>query len=349
MRMLSSHRWIDSEMEMVMEMEMHVRNLRRLGAGFSLSLALASVPAAVQGQPYPAKPIQMIVNSAPGAGTDLTARTVSERLGERLGTTLVVDNRGGAAGIIGAQAAKRAAADGYTLLFTNDNMVLMIALGANKDVNILADFAPIVLATTIDFYLVVSGSALAAKTAGDLARIARAKPGSLSYASPGIGAPHHLAMELFKQQTGTDIVHVPYKGMGPAIPDLLAGRVQVTITGFPAVSSHMSSGKLRILGVASPVRSEQQPAIPTLAQSGVPNVEIQGYNYLVAPLATPAAIVARLNAEFNAVLKMPQVRADLVKRGTSAAGGSAEDLRRKLRAETDKWTQVVKIAGIKPE
>jgi len=187
------------------------------------------------------------------------------------------------------------------------------------------------------------------KSVTDLVRLAQQKPGTLSYATPGIGAPHHLGMELFKQQTGTDIVHVPYKGMGPAMPDFIAGRVQVTMTGFPAVSSHMKSGKLRILGVASPKRSVEQPDVPTLAEAGVPHVEIQGYNYVMAPLGTPPAIVARLNRDINELLKTPEVQEELAKRGTTAVGGTPEQLMQKLRSEAEKWTAVVKRAGIKPE
>lgn len=315
----------------------------------SLMLAATGPWSDTMAQAYPSKPIQMSVSTAPGAGTDLMGRTVAERLGQRLGTTIVVENRPAAAGLLAGQMFKRAAPDGYSLLFTNDNLVLMMALGSNKDVNVLTDFQPVSLASMTDFFLVVSGDALPMKTVTDLVRLAKQKPGALSYATPGIGAPHHLGMELFKQQSGADIVHVPYKGMGPAMPDLIAGRVQVTMTGFPAVSSHMKSGKLRILGVASPRRSPEQPDVPTLAEAGVPNVEIQGYNYAVAPLGTPPAIVARLNREINELLKMPEVQEELTRRGTAAAGGTPEQLMQKLRAEAEKWTAVVKRAGIKPE
>ena len=317
----------------------------RLSAA-SAGLAVAGFAAHAQ---YPVKPIQLIVSTAPGAGTDLMSRTVSERLGPRLGTAIVVENRAAAAGLVAAQSMKRAAPDGYTLMFTNDNLVLSIALGTNKDVNVLTDFQPVILTASSDFFLVVSGDALAAKSAPDLVRLAKENPGRLSYASPGVGAPHHLGMELFKLQTGADIVHVPYKGMGPAIPDLLEGRVQVTMTGFPAVASHMKTGKLRLLGTPSARRSTEQPDVPTLREAGIPNVEIQGYNYMVAPLGTPAAVIARLNSEVNEVLKMPQVQAELSKRGTTAAGGTPEQLAQKLRSEAEKWTRVVKAAGIKPE
>lgn len=315
----------------------------------SLMLAALAPCAGAQAQAYPSKPIQMSVSTSPGAGTDLMGRTIAERLGPRLGTTIVVENRPAAAGLLAGQMAKRAAPDGYNLLFTNDNLVLMMALGANKDVNVLTDFQPVSLTSATDFFLVVSGDALGMKSVTDLVRLAQQKPGVLSYATPGIGSPHHLGMELFKQQTGTDIVHVPYKGMGPAMPDIIAGRVQVTMTGFPAVSSHMKSGKLRILGVASPKRSVEQPDVPTLAEAGVPNVEIQGYNYVMAPLGTPPAIVARLNRDINELLKTPEVQEELAKRGTAAAGGTPEQLMQKLRSEAEKWTAVVKRAGIKPE
>ncbi|MSQ53690.1 MAG: tripartite tricarboxylate transporter substrate binding protein [Betaproteobacteria bacterium] len=298
---------------------------------------------------YPVKPIQMMVSSTPGAGTDLVGRTVADKLAERMGVAVVVGNNGGAAGLIAAEAFKRAAPDGHAILFTNDNLVLMMALGSNKGVDVLRDFELVAPATDIDFYLVVSGEALTLKGAQDLVRLAKDRAGKLSYASPGVGAPHHLGMELFKQQTGVDILHVPYKGMGPAMPDFVAGRVQVTMTGFPAVASYAGSGKIRVLAVAASRRSSEQPEVPTLREAGIPNVEIQGYNYLVAPLGAPAAVVARLNTEINEVLRMPQVRSDLAKRGTVATGGSPADLRSKLQTELEKWTKVVKVAGIKPE
>jgi tripartite-type tricarboxylate transporter receptor subunit TctC len=310
---------------------------------------LLTLHGALFAQSYPAKPIQMMVSSAPGAGTDLVGRTVAEKMAERMGVPVVVTNNGGAAGLIAAEQFKRAAPDGYSILFTNDNLVLMMALGANKGVDVMRDFELLVPATEIDFYLVVSGDALAAKGPQDFVRIAKQQAGKLSYASPGVGAPHHLGMELFKQQTGVDILHVPYKGMGVAIPDLLAGRVQVTMTGFPAVASYVGGGKVRVLAVAGSRRSPEQPDVPTLREAGIPNVEIQGYNFLVAPLGTPAAMSTRINAEVNEILKTPQVRADLAKRGTAATGGSQAELRKKLQGEVEKWTRVVKLAGIKPE
>jgi tripartite-type tricarboxylate transporter receptor subunit TctC len=316
-----------------------------------ISLVVASaapVPPAVA-QAYPSKPIQLIASSTPGAGVDLMARTLADRLGPRLGTSLVVENQGGAGGLIAAQAVKRAAPDGYTLLFTSANLVLQIALGANKDVNVLTDFQPVVLATIDDFFLVVSGEALEAKSATDLVALARKRPGGLSYATPGIGAPHHFGMELFKQQTRTSIVHVPYKGMAPAMPDMVSGRVQLTMTGYPAIASHMKTGKLRILGVASPRRTPAQPDVPTLAEAGVSGVEIQGFLYLVAPNGTPAAIVSRLNSEINQLLKMPELEAEIVKRGSTVGGGTPEQLAQTLRSEAKKWTGVAKAAGIKAE
>ena len=300
-------------------------------------------------QSYPVKPIQMLISSTPGAGTDLAGRTISERLSAKLGVPVVVTNNGGAAGLIAAEAFKRAPNDGYSFLFSNDNQVLMIALGSNKGVHVLRDFDPVAPVVDVDFYLVVSGEAMAAGNALELVRFLKERPGKISYATPGVGAPHHLGMELFRQQTGVDVLHVPYKGMGPAMPDFIAGRVQLTMTGLPAVASYMTSGKIRILGVAAPQRSAEQPEVPTLREAGVPNVEIQGYNYLVAPQGTPAAEITRMNAEINEILKTPQVRADLAKRGAVATGGSPADLRRKLQSEVEKWTQVVKIAGIKPE
>jgi tripartite-type tricarboxylate transporter receptor subunit TctC len=312
-----------------------------------IAAALLAVNVA-HAQDYPSRTITLIVSSPPGAGTDLVARTVADRLAPRLGT-IVVDNRGGAAGLIGGEAVKKAGPDGHTLLFTNDSLVLQRALGQNPGFNVLTDFVPVVLAATVDFFLVASGDALAATTPQELVRLAKQKPGTLSYASPGSGAAHHLAMELFKQQTGADFLHVPYKGMGPAMPDVVAGRVQLVMSGFPAIAGHMKTGKLRILASAGPARSPLQPDLPTLKEAGIPNVEMEGYFYLVAPLSMPQAIVSRLNAEVNQVLAQPHVKAELLNRAVTAAGGTPQQLQEKLRSEVEKWTRVVRTAGIKPE
>jgi tripartite-type tricarboxylate transporter receptor subunit TctC len=321
----------------------------RIVAWIVLIIASAARVSPAVAQPYPSKPIQFIVSSAPGAGTDFMARLVADRLGPRLGTSFVVDNRIGAGGLIAAQGTKRAPADGYTLLSTASDLVFQIAMGANKDVNVLTDFQPVILTVTNDFFLVVSGEALEAKNAVDLVSLAKKRPGSLSYATPGVGAPHHFGMELFKQQTQAPIVHVPYKGMGPAMPDLVAGRVQVTMTGLPAVASHMATGKIRIIGVASPSRAPALPDVPTLAEAGISGVELQGFLYIVAPNGTPTAIISRLNSEINQILKMPELQAELAKQSMTAAGGTPEQLAEKLRSEAKKWTAVAKAADIRSD
>jgi tripartite-type tricarboxylate transporter receptor subunit TctC len=323
---------------------MQARFAPALIAATLLAIAASSATA----QTYPSKPIQMIINNAPGAGTDLVGRMIAQGLEKRLGQSIVVDNRAGAGGIIGAEAAKRAAPDGYNLFFTSDNMPILQALTPEKTVNILTDFEPIALAGTVDFFLAVSGAALAANNAQDLVRIAKAKPGTLSYGSGGVGGPQHLGMELFKLETGTNIVHVPYKGMAPAMTDFLPGRVQVVMTGYPALSQYVSSGKLKILAAGGPKRSSLQPDLPTLREGGIP-VEVEGYFYLMAPKGTPAPILTRLNREMNEVLSQPDVRAGMAKRAITPGGGTAEQLLSKLRVEVDKWTKVIKAAGIKAE
>ena len=188
-----------------------------------------------------------------------------------------------------------------------------------------------------------------ASTPLELVALAKQKPNAFSFASPGTGAPHHLAMELFKSETGTELVHVPYKGMGPAMPDFVAGRVQVVMTGYPAIAPYAATGKIRILGAAWPERSKLQPNIPTLKEQGIANVETQGYFPMLAPAGTPAAVVTRLNTELNKVLATPQIREDLARRAVTAAGGTPEQLSQKLRTEIDKWTAVVKRAGVKAD
>lgn len=321
-----------------------LKNARRIG--FVLASILST---ACWAQSYPDKPITIIVPVGAGAGTDFMARSLVEGLSAELGKPVVIENRGGSAGFLGTDVAKRAPSDGYTLLVAPDDVPLWRALGIHKSINVLTDFEPVALLGTVDFFLVVSGDALAAKVPADLVQLAKARPGVLSYASPGPGSPQNLAMELFKQKTGTDFIHVPYKGMGPAVPDVLAGRVQAMITGFPTIAAHLDGGKIRVLGAAYGQRSQQLPNVPTLAEQGFPNIEVQGYFSLLAPKGTPPAVINRLNAAVKKVLANPQVRDALQKRAMTPVGSTPEELRTKLRSEIDKWTAVVQAAGIKAE
>ncbi len=298
---------------------------------------------------FPDKPITVIVAASAGAGTDYVTRALTERLGIELGKPVVVENRGGAGGFVAADALRRSSNDGYTLLVAPDDVAKWPALGIHKSLNVAEDFEPVALLGTVDFFLIVSGSAATARTPLELVRLAKQSPGSLSYASPGAGSPQNLSMELFKQKTGTDFTHVPYKGMGPALTDLLAGRVQVAITGYPTFGAHLESGKIHVLAATSSHRSQQLPNVPTLAEQGGPDIDTQGYFSMFAPKGTPAPIIARLNAAINKVLAEPQVRDGLEKRAITPVGGPPSQLRDKIQVEIEKWKKVVKAAGITPD
>jgi tripartite-type tricarboxylate transporter receptor subunit TctC len=312
--------------------------------------ATSVLVAAIAGaQTFPARPIQIVVPAAPGAGNDLVARTIAEELKHLLGP-VVIDNKPGAHGLIGAEIAKRAAPDGHTLLITPDSNVNLRALMPDAPVNIETDFVPVVFLASVDFFLVVNGDALPATNAQEFVVLAKRRKEPLSYASSGVGSPHHLGMELFKLQTGLEATHVPYKGIAPAMADVLSGRVPVTITGYPAIAAHMKEGgKLRVLAATGRERSRLLPDMPTLRESGIPNVEIEGYFVAFAPAGTPAPIVARLNEAINKVLAMPNVVDSLAKRAVTVKGGTPAEMGARIRSDIEKWTRVVKATGIKPE
>ena len=316
-------------------------------AGLLAALALALPPPA-WAQAYPARPIHIVLNVAPGAGSDFVARTVAEALRPALGA-FVIDNRPGADGMIGAEFVKRAAPDGHTLLVTAENIINALVLKKSVPVNVFEDLAPVVSLGAVDFFLVVNEEAVPAQELQAFIRFARAKQGQLSYASAARGSAHHLGMELLKLRAGFDALHVPYKGISPALPDLLAGRVHMTLTGYPAVANHMKAGRLRILGVASPTRSPLRPEVPTFAEAGLADVEVRGGFNMYAPAGTPRDVVSRLNAEVNRVLATPDVRAALAKSAVVPVGGAPEDMTRTLRRVIERWGAVVKAANIQPD
>ena len=308
---------------------------------------LALLPALALAQAFPAKPIQIIVPFSPGAANDFLARTLAAELKDSLGS-VVVDNRPGANGNIGAELVRKAPADGHTLLIAPNAFVILAAMPP-QPFDFVRDFSPVVLATALPFYLVVNQEAIPARSVRELVEFARARPGKLSYASAGNGSPHQLAMELLKLQTGIDVVHVPYKGMGVGVVDLLAGRTQMTITGYPAVAGHMKGGKLRVLATAGSRRSPLQPDVPTIAESGVPGYEMDSWLGVLAPAGTPRAAIERLNAELNRALAVPQVREKLAAQGLDVVGGTPEQFGGVIRGDFERWSRVVKAANIKAD
>ncbi len=285
----------------------------------------------------------------PGGGNDILARSVGQRLAEALGQQIIVDNRGGAGGLIGAELAAKAVPDGYTIFLASiGNLAFMPALHAKLPYDPVRDFAPLTLLATSAFVMVVNPS-LPAKSVKELIALARAKPGQINYGSSGQGSSLHLTGEIFKLATGTDLVHIPYKGSAPALTDLIAGQVQIMFGTMPPTLPHVKTGKLRALGVSGAKRSVAAPDVPTIAEAGVPGFEVLNWYGIVAPGKTPAAIVQRLNGELVKTLKAPEMIESLGTQGLEAAGGSPERFGVFIKSEMAKYAKVIKAAGIRAE
>ena len=313
---------------------------------FCLGFALAAGAAA---QNYPERPVRVILGVPAGGTPDVLARTVIPGMTEALGQSLVVDNRGGAGGRIGAELASHAAPDGYTLFMTSPGALTIAPhLISNMPYDSLKDFAPISLIATGPFLLIVHPS-VPAKSVKELIALDKAAPGKINYASAGSGAPNHMAMELFKSMAGAAFTHVPYKGAPQAVTDLLAGRVGATMNSIPPVLAHLKAGKLRALGVASPKRSPALPDVPTIAEAGVPGYESGSWMGLLAPAKTPPKIIARVNAAAVKAVNAPDTSARLVALGAVPVGGSPKEFAARIRKEWQEAAKIVKIAGVRIE
>jgi tripartite-type tricarboxylate transporter receptor subunit TctC len=308
-------------------------------------LGAATSPAAE----YPGKPIRMIVPFAPGGGVDFTARLVGQKLGAALGQTVVADNRAGAGGVIGTELAAKSAPDGYTLLLGSAGpLAILPGISARLPYDPLRDFAPVALASTLPFLLVVHPS-LPAKSLAELIALAKARPGQLNYATAGNGSTTHLVIELFKSMAGIDIVHVPYKGAAPAVADLLAGQVQLMAGDLSTLMPQVKAGKLRALAVTASKRSALAPDLPTVAEAGVDGFEASGWFGVLAPAATPRALVMRLNAAINAALGAADARERVNALGGDAAGGSPAEFGVRMRDDLAKWKRLITTLGLRDE
>ncbi|MBI3935970.1 MAG: tripartite tricarboxylate transporter substrate binding protein [Betaproteobacteria bacterium] len=306
--------------------------------------ALAWAPYAAAQVEYPTRPIRLIMPAAPGGGGDFTARLVGQKLGESLGQVVIVDNRPGADGIIGARIVAMATPDGHTLLMSITSFPINPTLHPKIPFDTVKDFAPIVLLASAPLLLVVNPS-LEVKSVSDLMALAKSKPGQLNYAS-GIGNTAHLAAELFKKMAGVSIVGVRYKGGGPAIIDLIGGRVQLYFSTIPASLAHIQAGRLRGIAVTTTKRVSLMPHVPTVAESGLPGFEVIGWFALYAPAATPTPIIAKLHKEVSAVLRMPETQQRFATQGLVPGGGAPEELDSLLRSEIVKWGTLIKELGI---
>ena len=310
-------------------------------------LLLSAIPEAAA-QAYPGRPVRVVVPFPPGGGTDIISRTVAQKLSEAWGQPVVVDNRSGANGLIGTELAARAKPDGYTLLVVIATHAINPSLYRKLPYDTAKDFAPVTLMAQYPYILTIH-PALPARTVKELIALAKVRPGQLSYASSGEGSGPHLGFELFKSAAKIDVVHVPYKGAGPANIDLISGQVQLMFNNFLAAMPQIKAGRLRVLAVSSAERSKVMPEVPTLAQSGLPGFEVISWYALLAPAETPTAIIAKVQADTAAALRSPAVSSRLSGEGAEPVGSTPEQLGKFIAIETRKWAKVVKAAGIKPE
>jgi tripartite-type tricarboxylate transporter receptor subunit TctC len=320
--------------------------LHLLPAVLIAGLALP-MPAPAQ-SPYPNQPIKLIVPYAPGGVPDTTARLLAQKLQDRIGQSVVVENRAGGNGSVGAGVIAAAPADGYTLLVVAFPFAVNPSLYGKLPYDTVKDFAPLILAGQTPNLLVVNNDT-PFKSVKELIDAAKQKPGSLSYGSTGSGSSNHLSMELFRLMTATQMIHVPYKGSAPMVTDLLGGHVQVAFDNVPNVITQVKAGKLRALGITSPSRAASLPDIPTVAEAGVPGYEVGVWFGMVAPAATPPDVLAKLNAELNKILSLPDVKQKFADQGVDPVGGTRERFGEHLAAQIEKWGKVVKESGAKVE
>jgi tripartite-type tricarboxylate transporter receptor subunit TctC len=322
---------------------------RRAALSLAAALATLAPQAGAAAEAYPAKPIRFVVAFPPGGGTDIIARSIAQKLSDRLAQQVVVDNRPGAGGNIGTDIVAKAAPDGYTMLMGSAGpLAINASLFASMPFDPVRDLAPVTLAASTPNVLVVHPS-LEAATVKELIALARAHPGGINFASSGHGTPAHLAGELFNSMAGVKLVHVPYKGAAPALADLLGGQVQLMFSTMPPALPHVKDGKLRALAVTSAKRSPAAPDLPTVDEIALPGFEANTWHGVVVPARTPAAIVARLNREIVAILHLPDVVERFSSQGAEALGTTPEEFAAYIRSETLKWAKVVRDSGAKAE
>jgi len=315
----------------------------------SVILTAIVLAAPAHAQPlYPTKPVRLIVPYPPGGTTDFVAREVANKVGEAWGRQIVIDNRPGAGTLIGLNLGARAAPDGYTITFgTSAGLAVNPALGVKMPFDPRRDFEPIGLMVYVPYLLVVN-PALPVKSVKELIDLAKTQPGKLNFASPGVGTPNHLGIELLNIVAGVKFVHVPYKGGAAAVTDLVAGQVQILFSGTPQVSSFVKAGRLRVIAVATPKHTRVAPEFPPIAET-FPGFDCNTWYGLLAPAGTPAAIVSRFNAELNRALLDAGVIQRLIDQGVEATPGTPAAFRELIGAETARWRTVIKSAGITPD
>lgn len=321
---------------------------RRAALACALTLAIAAGAAqAADAQPYPQRPIRFIVPFPPGGGNDIVGRIVAQKLAENFGQSVVVDNRGGAGGTIGTDLAAKAPADGHTMLINNISLAVNATLVPKLPYDTLRELAPVSIIGRQPNVLVVHPG-VKAGSVKELLALARARPGAVNYGSGGAGTASHLATELLQLSTGTRMNHIPYKGLGPALVDLIGGRTEFIISTMASALPHLKSGKLRPLAATTRERSSFFPAVPTMMEAGVPEYEFTTWYALVVPAGTPRPIMQRLNAELARIAQNAEVREQFASQGLEAAHTSIEEARAYLASEVRKWGKVIKASGARP-
>jgi tripartite-type tricarboxylate transporter receptor subunit TctC len=304
-----------------------------------------------QGAPWPDKPVRFLVPYPPGGGTDVIARIVQERFQAALGQPIVIENKGGAGGSVGTEVVAKAAPDGYTVLFTLSSHTINPAIYPKLTFDTVKDFEPVGTVASLP-QILVAHPGVAANTVGELVALAKGKPGTLSYASVGNGSPGHLAGELFKLRTGTDMTHIPYKGGGPAVTDVMGGQVPLLWVSIPAAAQFVKTGKLKALAVSTLKRSSAFPDVPTVSEAGGPALvgfEVDSWYAMFVPAKTPRAVIERLNKALNAVVADAGVKDKLLAQGSEGVGGTPEALAKVVADELPKWAKLVKDANIRLE
>jgi tripartite-type tricarboxylate transporter receptor subunit TctC len=310
-------------------------------------IAAALVASGVLAQPYPRKPIQMLVPLQAASAVDNAARLVAQRMSENMGQSIVIENQPGAAGLIGTERVAKAAPDGYVIGGFNDSIMTMLPnLHARMPWDILRDFEPVSLVVSMEWALVAHPNS-PFRSAADVIAAAKAKPGSLNYSSGGNGSPQHVAMELFKSRAGVFITHIPYRGATAAAVDAASGQVDIHLSGLPTVAGMVRGGKIKLLGVGSLRRLPQFPDAPTIAESGLPGFEFNSFFAIAAPRGTPKEIIQRLNAEVVKATNAPDVRERLVAQGFIIKASSPEELSKQTREQLERYAKLFKTAGIR--
>jgi tripartite-type tricarboxylate transporter receptor subunit TctC len=317
--------------------------LRRLWA-----LLVMAVVLPVSAQDYPVRPVRIIVPFAPGGSADVFGRFIAQKLQEALGQPFVVEDRPGAGSVIGTDAVAKSAPDGYTLLLMSNTHTVNESLIPSKPFSLLRDFVAIAPINYSDLVLVTRAE-LTQKTLGELIAAAKAKPGSMSYASSGPGTPYHMAGELFKAMAGISIVHIPYKGSAGARSDVLGGQLEMMFDAIPTMNEHIKTGKVRAIATTGRQRSAVLPEVPTMAEAGVPGYEATIWLGLMAPRGTPPVVVNRLQVELNRITSNPEVRRAWAAQGTTAMTMGVDEFNRFLADDIAKWARIVKISGAKAE